>query len=179
MLLRVVALASLVIMTPIMYPKATFAQNQSLQSVVTGAGELLVGLDISYPKAEENTIMFTITFYHPNATDIPEGNIDYNFLIMKEGKTILNAAMMDDSPIGIIHTVMGTEKHTFSFDDTGAYTARVVINGLRMVLVTPVRADFPVTVTPEFQPAILVLALVVGGGVVFMRFGLKRLQVSC
>jgi hypothetical protein len=122
-----------------------------------------------------NTVIFSVTFYHPAAINRPEEHIDYNFLILKEGKTILNAGMMDDSPIGIIHTVTGTEKHTFSFDDTGSYIARVVINGLRMILVTPVHADFPVTVTPEFQPAIL--ALVIGSGVVLMRFAeLKRFR---
>lgn len=176
-MLRVLALASLVIIS-LMYPKTTYAQSQGLQSVMTGAGELLIGLDISYPKDEENnTIMFIITFYHSNATDLPEEHIDYNFLILKENKTILNAAATDDSPIGIIHSVTGTEKHTFSFDDTGTYTARVVINGLRMVLVTPVYADFPVTVTPEFQLTIPVLALVIGGGIAFMRFvSLRRLR---
>lgn len=97
---------------------------------------------------------------------------------MKEGKTILSAGMIDDSPIGIIHTVTGTEKHTFSFDDTGAYTARVIINGLRMVLVTSGHADFPVTVTPEFQPTIPVMALVIGSAIVFMRSDLRRLRVS-
>lgn len=62
-------LASLVIII-LMYSKTTFAQSQSLQSVMTGAGELLVGLDISYPESEENTIIiFIITFYHPAATD--------------------------------------------------------------------------------------------------------------
>jgi hypothetical protein len=175
-MLRVVALAYLVIII-LLYPKTTFAQSQSLQSVMTGAGELLVGLDISYPESREDTAIFTITFYRPAVTDRPEEHIDYNFLILKEGKTILNAGMIEDSPIGIIHTVTGTEKHAFSFDDTGAYTARVVINGLRMVLVTPVHADFPITVTPEFQPIILVMALVIGGGIAFMRFvGLKRFR---
>lgn len=147
-----------------------------MQSVMTGAGELLVGLDIAYHEA--NAVIFTITFYHPAETDRPEEHIDYNFLILKEGKTILNAALTDNSPIGIIHSVQGTEKYAFSFDSTGAYTARVVINGLRMVLVTPVHADFPVTVTPEFQPTIMVMALVIGSGTVFMRLiGLKRLRL--
>ena len=176
-MLRVVALASLVIIV-LMYPKITFAQSQSLQNIMTGAGEILVGLDISYPKSEENTIIFTITFYHPAETDRPEEHIDYNFLILKEdGKSILNAAMADDSPIGIIHTVTGTGKHTFSFDDTGAYTARVVVYGLRMVLVPPVLMDFPVTVTPEFQPAVMIMALAIGSGIAFMRLvGLERLR---
>lgn len=177
-MLRFVALTSLVIIV-LVYPNTTFAQNQSLQSVMTGAGELLVGLDISYPNSEESNVIFTVTFYHPAATDRPEEHIDYNFLVLKEGKSVLNVAMADDSPIGIIHTVTGTVKHTFSFDDTGTYTVRVVINGLRMVLVPPVHADFPVTVTPEFQPAIMVMALAIGSGIALMRLvGLKRLQVS-
>lgn len=175
-MLRVVALASLVIIA-LAHPKTTFAQSQSLQSVMTGAGELLIGLDISYLEDKENTAIFTTTFYHPNATDVPEEHIDYNFLILKEGNTILNAGLTDDSPMGIIHTIAGTEKHSFSFDDAGTYIARVVINGLRMVLVNPVHVDFPVTVTPEFQPALPLLTPVIGGGITFMRFvGLKRMR---
>jgi hypothetical protein len=72
-----------------------------------------------------------------------------------------------------------TSPESFSFDDTGTYTARVIINGLRIVLVMLVHADFPVTVTLEFQHLITipVLALVIGGGIAFMRFvGLKRMR---
>lgn len=172
-MLRVAALALLLAIIH-MHLETADAQSQGLQSVMTGAGELLVGLDISYPKGEDSTT-FTIAFYHPLTTERTEEHIDYDFLILKEGKPIFRAAMQDDSPVGIIHSITGAEKHAFSFDDTGAYTARVVIYGLRMVFVEPVHADFPVAVTPEFQMAMPVMALA-AGGIALISFGMKRFR---
>ena len=153
-----------------------YAQRAGGQTLLTGAGEIVVDLDISFPEREEVATVFTITFSDPVTGGVEE-HVYYDFLLAKDGKNVFRAGTYGGAPAGIIHSVIGIEKQYFTFAETGSYTARVVVYGLKMVFVNPVAADFPVAVTPEFQVIAPVLT-VTTAGIVFLRFRMKKFSWS-
>lgn len=142
------------------------------QTLLTGAGEIVVDLDISFPEREEVATVFTVTFFDAVTGEIEE-HVYYDFLLAKDGKNVFRAGTYGGAPAGIIHSVTGIEKQFFTFTETGSYTASVVVYGLKMVFVNPVAADFPVAVTPEFQVIAPVLA-VTTAGIVLLRFRMSK-----
>ena len=167
-------LAIALIITLSSYTRPASAQNAGVQNIMTGAGELTVALDISFPERKDVATVFTIMFSDPSRGEV-EGHVYYDFLILKDGKNIFRAATHGGTQAGVIHSVTGIEKQFFTFGDTGSYTARIVIYGLKMVWIEPVGVDFAVTVTPEFQVVTLVLALA-AGGIFCMDLARKRLK---
>lgn len=154
---------------------SAFAQNARAQTVLTGAGELDINLDISFPERKDTATVFTITFSDPVTGEVEE-HVYYDFLLVKDDKNIFRAGTQGGATVGIIHSVTGIEKQFFTFSETGSYTARIVIFGLKMVFVEQVTADFPVIVTPEFHVVMPVLAAA-ASVIAFMRFGTKQLRI--
>ena len=152
-----------------------FAQSAGAQTILTGAGELAIDLDVSFPERKDTATVFTITFSDP-ATGKVEEHVYYDLLLAKDGKNIFRAGTQGGAPAGIIHSVAGIEKQFFTFSEDGSYVVSIVVYGLKMVFIEPVAADFPVVVTPEFHVVMPVLAAA-AGGIAFMRLGTKRIRI--
>lgn len=169
------ALAAIPLVFLVSSQPPAFAQSAGAQTILTGAGELAIDLDISFPERKDTATVFTITFSDP-ATGKVEEHVYYDFLLAKDGKNIFRAGTQGGAPAGIIHSVAGIEKQFFTFSEIGPYTVSVVIYGLKMVFLEPVAADFHVMVTPEFHVVMPVLAAA-AGGIALLRFGTKRLRI--
>lgn len=148
-----------------------YAENLGTRDLATGAGLLKVSVDISHSEISKATI-FTVTFVNPTTGEI-EPHVDYDLMILKDGKQIFRASEYLNRPVGLLHGVSGVEKHTYKFEEEGSYTARVTVFGFSMVWFEPANADFSVTLTPEFQsmlPAMILASLVLIAAVVLARF---------
>lgn len=134
---------------------AVYAENLGTRELVTNVGPINVSMDAVFE--DEGTTTFTITFVNPE-TGMIEQHVDYDLMILKDGERIFKASESLNRPIALLHSVYGVEKHTYEFLDEGSYTVRVAVIGAKMYWFEPVLADYSVTVTPEFQTLLPMIA---------------------
>jgi hypothetical protein len=100
------------------------------------------------PVENKEQTTFKVAFLHPGTDSIVQ-HIDYDFVIMKDGKEIFKASAQagQQQPI---HSTEGTVTIPYKFEDQGDYLIKVTISGIRFLPIEPETATFPLKVTPEF-----------------------------
>ncbi len=125
------------------------------------------------PDWSSDTTKFHVTFLEPG-TDNVHAHQDYNFVIMKDGKEVYNAARSQPQSPSLLHNSEGTLTIPYKFQENGDYAIQITIYGLGLppIPIAEENATFQVKVTPEF-PVGTVAAVVasLSGVVALSRFG--------
>jgi hypothetical protein len=100
---------------------------------------------------------FKVSFLR-HGTDTLQVHVDYNFVIMKDGRQIFSAA----APLGqpSVHTVEGIviipiPTAPYKFPNNGDYSIEISVSGISFTPINTETASFSVTVTPEFPTGVL------------------------
>jgi hypothetical protein len=169
--LVIALLFSLLVLVAI--PRNSSAQEGGWIVQTSGAGSLDVMLEQNW--TDDGKVKFDISFFHPNTTRLHEHQ-DYDVLILQGDQQVFSAAGAINQPL--IHNVEGTVSVPLQPIQlpNGEYTIEVHVLGLGFppLPITPEVATFPITVVPEFPPALagVIAATVVSTIVLTRRFKL-------
>jgi hypothetical protein len=112
--------------------------------------------------SDDSKASFKVSFLR-HGTDTLQKHVDYNFVIMKEGQQIFNAA----APLGqpSVHTVEGIviipiPTAPYKFPNNGDYFIKISVSGISFTPIKTETATFSVMVTPEFPTGALAASAV-------------------
>jgi hypothetical protein len=108
----------------------------------TSRGTLEVKLEaIPYPIESNKDIEFKVSFLKPNSS-ILQDNVDFNFIILKDGKRVFQASNHTDRPSVLLHTANGSMTIpilNYKFNEEGPYLVQVPIYA---ILYNPIRPEY-------------------------------------
>jgi hypothetical protein len=108
----------------------------------TSRGTLEVKLEaIPYPIESNKDIEFKVSFLKPNSS-ILQDNVDFNFIILKDGKRVFQASNHTDRPSVLLHTANGSMTIPildYKFNEEGPYLVQVPIYA---ILYNPIRPEY-------------------------------------
>jgi hypothetical protein len=108
----------------------------------TSRGSLEVKLEaIPYPIESNKDMEFKVSFLKPNSS-ILQDNVDFNFIILKDGKRVFQASNHTDRPSVLLHTTNGSMTIpilNYKFNEEGPYLVQVPIYA---ILYNPIRPEY-------------------------------------
>ena len=108
----------------------------------TSRGSLEVKLEaIPYPIESNKDMEFKVSFLKPNSS-ILQDNVDFNFIILKDGKRVFQASNHTDRPSVLLHTTNGSMSIpilNYKFNEEGPYLVQVPIYA---ILYNPIRPEY-------------------------------------
>ena len=107
----------------------------------TSRGSLEVKLEaIQYPIESNKNMEFKVSFLKPNSS-ILQDNVDFNFIILKDGMRVFQASNHTDRPF-LLHTANGSMTIPildYKFNEEGPYLVQVPIYA---ILYNPIRPEY-------------------------------------
>jgi len=144
------AVLAICLASPVFAAKA-FAQ----QTPVGGTTPSTVDIKIEPTWSDGGNAKFKVSFLQHNTNSV-QPHIDYDFAIVKDGKVVYSAAKaLNQNTLHVAEVGMVTIP--YKFDQNGNYVANVTVYGILFTPVTPFSSQLPLTVTPEFPPAMIAL----------------------
>ena len=117
-------------------------QQQQIWMNSTSRGSLEVKLEaIQYPIESNKDMEFKVSFLKPNSS-ILQDNVDFNFIILKDGKRVFQASNHTDRPSVLLHTTNGSMTIpilNYKFNEEGPYLVQVPIYA---ILYNPIRPEY-------------------------------------
>jgi hypothetical protein len=112
----------------------------------SGAGSLDILLEtFSNPIIKNTEIDFKVIF-HQKGSNVVQNHIDYDFIITKEGKQLIQASGVAGQAGIPLHTAEGIVTIPYRFQDTGDYLVNITVYGILFNQINPEYALFPVRV---------------------------------
>jgi hypothetical protein len=115
----------------------------------TSGGSLNVKLEpIPYPIESNKDIEFKVSFLKPNSSTL-QGNVDFNFIILKDGKPVFQASNHTDKPSVLLHTANGSMTIPildYKFYEEGPYLVQVPIYAILYNPIRPEYANFTISI---------------------------------
>lgn len=137
----------IIIMLPVINNFTVYSQsNTHIQQQIwmnsTSRGSLVVKLEaIPYPIESNKDMEFKVSFLKPNSS-ILQDNVDFNFIILKDGKRVFQASNHTDRPSVLLHTTNGSMTIpvlNYKFNEEGQYLVQVPIYA---ILYNPIRPEY-------------------------------------
>jgi hypothetical protein len=137
----------IIIMLPVINNFTVYSQsNTHIQQQIwmnsTSRGSLEVKLEaIPYPIESNKDMEFKVSFLKPNSS-ILQDNVDFNFIILKDGKRVFQASNHTDRPSVLLHTTNGSMTISilnYKFNEEGPYLVQVPIYA---ILYNPIRPEY-------------------------------------
>lgn len=137
----------IIIMLPVINNIAVYSQSdthiqQQRWMNSTSRGSLEVKLEaIPYPIESNKDMEFKVSFLKPNSS-ILQDNVDFNFIILKDGKRVFQASNHTDRPSVLLHTANGSMTIpilNYKFNEEGPYLVQVPIYA---ILYNPIRPEY-------------------------------------
>ncbi len=144
----------IIIMFPVINNITVYSQsNTHIQQQIwmnsTSRGSLEVKLEaIPYPIESNKDMEFKVSFLKPNSS-ILQDNVDFNFIILKDGKRVFQASnhtdrssVHTDRPSVLLHTANGSMTIpivNYKFNEEGPYLVQVPIYA---ILYNPIRPEY-------------------------------------
>lgn len=137
----------IIIMLPVINNIAVYSQSdthiqQQRWMNSTSRGSLEVKLEaIPYPIESNKDMEFKVSFLKPNSS-ILQDNVDFNFIILKDGKRVFQASNHTDRPSVLLHTSNGSMTIpilNYKFNEEGPYLVQVPIYA---ILYNPIRPEY-------------------------------------
>lgn len=137
----------IIIMLPVINNFTVYSQsNTHIQQQIwmnsTSRGSLEVKLEaIPYPIESNKDMEFKVSFLKPNSS-ILQDNVDFNFIILKDGKRVFQASNHTDRPSVLLHTTNGSMTIpilNYKFNEEGPYLVQVPIYA---ILYNPIRPEY-------------------------------------
>ena len=137
----------IIIMLPVINNIAVYSQSdthiqQQRWMNSTSRGSLEVKLEaIPYPIESNKDMEFKVSFLKPNSS-ILQDNVDFNFIILKDGKRVFQASNHTDRPSVLLHTTNGSMSIpilNYKFNEEGPYLVQVPIYA---ILYNPIRPEY-------------------------------------
>ncbi len=145
----VVIVGLLLLTTGILSIQSTFVYSQTSNTVMkttSGAGSLDILLEtFSNPIIKNTEIDFKVIF-HQKGSNVVQNHIDYDFIITKEGKQLIQASGVAGQAGIPLHTAEGIVTIPYRFQDTGDYLVNITVYGILFNQINPEYALFPVRV---------------------------------
>lgn len=108
----------------------------------TSRGSLEVKLEaIQYPIESDKDMEFKVSFLKPNSS-ILQDNVDFNFIILKDGMRVFQASNHTDRPSVLLHTANGSMTIPildYKFNEEVPYLVQVPIYA---ILYNPIRPEY-------------------------------------
>ena len=119
--------------------------NDTILRSQTNASSLEVLLvPLSNVSGEE--MHFRIRFLQPN-TDELQRHVDFNFIVLKDGKEVFRASNQTGQPDIPLHSIPGTMDIpllTYDFQKSGEYTIKIPVFGILFNPIIPEEAEFTI-----------------------------------
>ena len=137
----------IIIILPVINNFTVYSQsNNHIQQQIwmnsTSRGSLEVKLEaIQYPIESNKDMEFKVSFLKPNSS-ILQDNVDFNFIILKDGKRVFQASNHTDRPSVLLHTANGSMTIPildYKFNEEGPYLVQVPIYA---ILYNPIRPEY-------------------------------------
>ena len=138
----------IIIMLPVINNFTVYSQsNTHIQQQIwmnsTSRGSLEVKLEpIQHPIENNNKdIEFKVSFLKPNSS-ILQDNVDFNFIILKDGKRVFQASNHTDRPSVLLHATNGSMTIpilNYKFNEEDPYLVQVPIYA---ILYNPIRPEY-------------------------------------
>lgn len=137
----------IIIMLPVINNIAVYSQSdthiqQQRWMNSTSRGSLEVKLEaIPYPIESNKDMEFKVSFLKPNSS-ILQDNVDFNFIILKDGMRVFQASNHTDRPSVLLHTTNGSMTIpilNYKFNEEGPYLVQVPIYA---ILYNPIRPEY-------------------------------------
>jgi hypothetical protein len=137
----------IIIMLPVINNIAVYSQSdthiqQQRWMNSTSRESLEVKLEaIQYPIESNKNMEFKVSFLKPNSS-ILQDNIDFNFIILKDGMRVFQASNHTDRPSVLLHTANGSMTIpilNYKFNEEGPYLVQVPIYA---ILYNPIRPEY-------------------------------------
>jgi hypothetical protein len=137
----------IIVMLPVINNFTVYSQsNTHIQQQIwmnsTSRGSLEVKLEaIPYPIESNKDMEFKVSFLKPNSS-ILQDNVDFNFIILKDGKRVFQASNHTDRPSVLLHTTNGSMTIpilNYKFNEEGPYLVQVPIYA---ILYNPIRPEY-------------------------------------
>jgi hypothetical protein len=134
-------------MLPVVNNFTVYSQSNShIQQQVwmnsTSRGSLDVKLEpMPYPIESNKDIEFKVSFLKPNSS-ILQDNVDFNFIILKDGKPVFQASNHTSKPSVLLHAANGSMTIpilNYKFNKEGSYLVQVPIYA---ILYNPIRPEY-------------------------------------
>jgi len=127
---------------------STHAQiSGAIMNKETSGGSLKVILQPSpYPVGKGKQTNLKVTFDHNGSSSV-QPHIDYDLIIIKEGKQVFQASALAGHPNQPLHTAEGVVTIPYTFQQPGAYSLNITAYGILFNPIRPEVAQFPINVT--------------------------------
>ena len=146
-LFAILCVILIIIILPVINNFTVYSQsNTHIQQQIcmnsTSRGSLEVKLEaIQYPIESNKNMEFKVSFLKPNSS-ILQDNVDFNFIILKDGMRVFQASNHTDRPSVILHTANGSMTIPildYKFNEEGPYLVQVPIYA---ILYNPIRPEY-------------------------------------
>jgi hypothetical protein len=137
----------IIVMLPVINNFTVYSQSnthtqQQIWMNSTSRGSLEVKLEaIPYPIESNKDMEFKVSFLKPNSS-ILQDNVDFNFIILKDGKRVFQASNHTDRPSVLLHSANGSMTIpilNYKFNEEGPYLVQVPIYA---ILYNPIRPEY-------------------------------------
>ncbi len=137
----------IIVMLPVINNFTVYSQSnthtqQQIWMNSTSRGSLEVKLEaIPYPIESNKDMEFKVSFLKPNSS-ILQDNVDFNFIILKDGKRVFQASNHTDRPSVLLHATNGSMTIpilNYKFNEEGPYLVQVPIYAS---LYNPIRLEY-------------------------------------
>lgn len=125
------------------YNGAYAASNSTVLRSPTNASSLEVLL-VPLSNVSREEMHFRVGFLQPNTTEL-QRHVDFNFIIIKDGKEVFSASNQTGQPHIPLHSIPGTMDiplFTYDFQKTGEYIIKIPIFGILFNPIIPEEAEF-------------------------------------
>lgn len=125
------------------YNGAYAAINSTVLRSPTNASSLEVLL-VPLSNVSREEMHFRVGFLQPNTTEL-QRHVDFNFIIIKDGKEVFSASNQTGQPHIPLHSIPGTMDiplFTYDFQKTGEYIIKIPIFGILFNPIIPEEAEF-------------------------------------
>lgn len=125
------------------YDGAYAASNNTVLRSPTNASSLEVLL-VPLSNVSREEMHFRVGFLQPNTTEL-QRHVDFNFIIIKDGKEVFSASNQTGQPQIPLHSIPGTMDiplFTYDFQKTGEYIIKIPIFGILFNPIIPEEAEF-------------------------------------
>jgi hypothetical protein len=117
--------------------------NSTVLRSSTNASSLDVLL-VPLSNVSREEMHFRVGFLQPNTNEL-QRHVDFNFIIIKDGKEVFSASNQTGQPQIPLHSIPGTMDiplFTYDFQKTGEYTIKIPVSGILFNPIIPEEAEF-------------------------------------
>jgi hypothetical protein len=159
--IEILVVGSLLILASfVCFNNPVYAQTSIEMRKTTSGGAVDILLQPSpEPPTNNAQSQFKVSFLKKGTSSI-QPHIDYDFVIMKNGKEVFSASNQTGQPGKPLHTAESVVTIPYKFADTGNnYSIKVSVEGILFNPIRPESVEFPIKVVPEFPAGFVVGAL--------------------